>query len=159
MNLQIKTSKKIFYASGLIAIIGGILSLFYYAYLMPLHVDEAGWWFNYTNKAYQYRFILNPLDPNHTLTIYLAKISLLVFGNTGIGLRFPVIFFGVLSAGIFFLFVRKVTSSSLTGVVASALLFLNPFFLHYSHELRGYSAYFFFSGLLLSMLYSFIGER
>ena len=43
MNLQIKTSKKIFYASGLIAIIGGILSLFYYAYLMPLHVDEAGW--------------------------------------------------------------------------------------------------------------------
>ena len=112
MNLQIKTSKKIFYASGLIAIIGGILSLFYYAYLMPLHVDEAGWWFNYTNKAYQYRFIFNPLDPNHTLTIYLAKISLLVFGNTGIGLRFPVIFFGVLSAGIFFLFVRKVTSSS-----------------------------------------------
>ena len=143
MNLQIKISKKIFYASGLIAIIGGILSLFYYAYLMPLHVDEAGWWFNYTNKAYQYRFIFNPLDPNHTLTIYLAKISLLVFGNTGIGLRFPVIFFGVLSAGIFFLFVRKVTSSSLTGIVASALLFLNPFFLHYSHELRGYSAYFF----------------
>ena len=73
----------------------------------------------------------------------MAKISLLVFGNTGIGLCFPVIFFGVLSAGIFFLFVRKVTSSSLTGIVASALLFLNPFFLHYSHELRGYSAYFF----------------
>ena len=53
MNLQIKTSKQIFYASGLIAIIGGILSLFYYAYLMPLHVDEAG--YRFMNRRAHFR--------------------------------------------------------------------------------------------------------
>lgn len=143
MGIKLEAAKKIFYATGSVAIVGGIFSLFYYAYLMPLHVDEAGWWFNYTNKSYQYRFIPNNLDPNHTLTIYLAKISLWLFGNTGIGLRFPVIIFGILSVGIFYIFVRKVTNSGVTGAIAAALLFLNPFFLHYSHELRGYSAYFF----------------
>ena len=144
MNIQLERTKKIFYASGLVAITGGILSLIYYAYLMPLHVDEAGLWFNYSNKSYQYRFIFNPINPAHTLTIYLAKVSLWMFGNTGIGLRFPVIVFSVLSVGVFYLFVRKVTGSSVTGVIGASLLFLNPFFLHYSHELRGYSAYFFF---------------
>ena len=116
MNIQLETSKKIFYATGPVAIVGGIWSLFYYAYLMELHVDEAGWWFHYTNRSYQHRFIFNRLNPNHTLTIYLAKISLWMFGNTGIGLRFPVIFFGTLSAGALYLFVRKVTGSSVTGV-------------------------------------------
>lgn len=144
MNVQLEAAKKIFYATGLITILGGILSLFYYAYLMELHVDEAGWWFHYTNRSYQHRFIFNPLNPNHTLSIYLAKISLGMFGNTGIGLRFPVIIFGTLSAGALYLFVKKVTSSCLTGLVAAALLFLNPFFMHYSHELRGYPVYFFF---------------
>ena len=145
MNTQLESAKKIFYATGLITILGGILSLFYYAYLMELHVDEAGWWFHYTNRSYQHRFTFNPnLNPSHTLAIYLAKISLLMFGNTGIGLRLPVVIFGVLSAGMLYLFVRKVTDSSVTGVIGASLLFLNPFFLHYSHELRGYSAYFFF---------------
>ena len=81
MNLQLEETKKIFYASGLVVVTGGILSLIYYAYLMPLHVDESGFWFNYSNKSYQYRFIFNPLNPNHTLTIYLAKISLWIFEN------------------------------------------------------------------------------
>ena len=30
--------------------------LIYYAYHIPLHIDEAGWWFNYTNKSWQNRF-------------------------------------------------------------------------------------------------------
>ncbi|SVE14684.1 uncharacterized protein METZ01_LOCUS467538, partial [marine metagenome] len=42
MNIQLERTKKIFYASGLVVITGGILSLIYYAYLMPLHVDESG---------------------------------------------------------------------------------------------------------------------
>jgi hypothetical protein len=144
MDNKLEVAKKIFYASGLLAVTGGIISLLYYAYLMPLHVDEAGWWFHYTNKSYQYRFIFNRLNPNHTLTVYLAKISLWMFGNTGIGLRLPVIVFGTLSAGMLYLFAKKVTGSRVTGILASAILFLNPFFLHYSHELRGYPAYFFF---------------
>jgi hypothetical protein len=144
MNMQTGDTKKIFLGSVILAIAGGILSLLYYANLMPLHVDEAGFWFHYTNKSYHYRFIFNQLNPNHTLTIYLAKISLWMFGNTGIGLRFPVIVFGGLSAGVLYIFVRKVTGSGVIAILASALLLLNPFFLHYSHELRGYPAYFFF---------------
>jgi len=144
MKIQLETARKLFYSTGLVAIAGGVLSLFFYAYLMVLHVDESGLWFNYTNKSYQYRFIFNPMSITHTLPVYLAKISLWMFGNTGIGLRFPVILFGVLSAGVLYIFVRKITGSRITGFISSALLFLNPYFLHYSHELRGYSAFLFF---------------
>ena len=74
MNTQLEVAKKTFYASGLIAIAGGILSLFYYAYLMELHVDEAGLWFHYTNRSYQYRFNFNTnINASHTLAIFLAK--------------------------------------------------------------------------------------
>lgn len=144
MDITPNPSKRVFYGAVFIAIAGGILSLFYYSYLMPLHVDEGGFWFHYTNKSFHYRFIFNPLNPNHTLTMYLAKISLWIFGNNGIGLRFPVIVFAVLSAGILYVFVKRVTGSGTTAILAAALLFLNPFFLHYSHELRAYPAYFFF---------------
>ena len=144
MDVRPNHPKRFFYGAVFFAIGGGILSLFYYSYLMPLHVDEGGFWFHYTNKSFRYRFIFNPLNPNHTLTIYLAKISLWIFGNNGIGLRFPVIVFAIMSAGILYVFVKRVTGSGVTAILASALLFLNPFFLHYSHELRAYPAYFFF---------------
>ncbi len=144
MKTELEKTKSLYYFSILLVVAGGIASLFYYSFLMPLHVDESGFWFHYTNRSFQHRFIFNPLNPNHTLTIYLAKISLGIFGNTGIGLRFPVVVFGILSAGILYLFVNKVTGSKTTGALASALLLLNPFFLHYSHELRGYPAYFVF---------------
>ena len=139
-----KKTKNLYYFSVWFVIVGGMISLIYYSFLMPLHVDEAGFWHNYTNKSIHYRFIPNHLNPNHTLTMYLAKISLGIFGNTGIGLRFPVIIFGIFSAGILYIFVKKVTGSKTIGALASALLLLNPFFLHYSHELRSYPGYFFF---------------
>ncbi len=144
MDVRPNHPKRIFYCAVFIAIGGGFLSLFYYSYLMPLHVDEGGFWFHYTNKSFRYRFIFNSLNPNHTLTIYLAKISLWIFGNNGIGLRFPVIVFAIMSAGILHVFVKRVTGSATTAILAATLLFLNPFFLHYSHELRAYPAYFFF---------------
>jgi hypothetical protein len=144
MTIKSEFSKKVFYGALFLVFGGGILSLFYYAYLMPLHVDEGGFWFHYTNKSYRYRFIFNPLNPNHTLTIYFAKLSLWLFGNNGIGLRLPVIVFAILSAGILYIFVKRVTASRSTAILTSGLLFLNPFFLHYSHELRAYPAYFFF---------------
>ena len=66
MKIELENTKKIFYGSVLLVVAGSILSLLYYSNLMPLHVDEAGFWFHYTNKSYQYRFIFNPLNPNHT---------------------------------------------------------------------------------------------
>ena len=161
MQVRPNHPKRIFYCAIFIAIGGGFLSLFYYSYLMPLHVDEGGFWFHYTNKSFRYRFIFNSLNPNHTLTIYLAKISLWIFGNNGIGLRFPVIVFAIMSAGILYVFVKRVTGSGTTATLASALLFLNPFFLHYSHELRAYPAYFFFLVCCYLCLHSLLesGDR
>lgn len=143
MNENPAVIKGIFPLTALLVLVGGTLSLFYYAGLMPLHVDEAGYWYNYTNKSFLNRFLPNHQYPNHGLTIYLAKISLWMFGNTGIGLRLPVILFGIMSPWILYCFAKKVTGAVRTAILASALLFLNPFFLHYSHELRGYPSYFF----------------
>jgi hypothetical protein len=117
---------------------------------MPLHGDEAGFWFNWTNKSLLNR-IFNAhasagiTPPWHGLTIYLAKISIYIFGNTGIGLRLPVIFFGVLSSWLLYVFTKKVTGKTKVALLAATFLSLNPFFSHYSHELRGYSSLFFFS--------------
>ncbi|NIS87578.1 MAG: hypothetical protein GWN88_22105, partial [Nitrospinaceae bacterium] len=42
-----------------LVLLGGALSLFFYAHLMPLHVDEAGYWFNFTHKSLPNRFVPN----------------------------------------------------------------------------------------------------
>lgn len=44
-------AKIFFWMSFSVVICGSIAGLFFYANLMPLHVDEAGYWFNFTNKA------------------------------------------------------------------------------------------------------------
>ena len=126
-------------------ILTGILSLFYYANLIPLHVDEAGYWFNFTNKSIENRNLQNQQVPNHTLAIYGAKLSLKFFGNNGIGYRFPAILFSLLSAGALFYFARQLFKSSLKAILAVGLLFLCPWYLHYSHELRGYTSLLFFA--------------
>ena len=137
---------------------GNIIFLFYYSHLNPLHVDEAGFWFNWTNKSILNRFYndnvsLGMYPPFHGLTIYLAKISIYIFGNTGIGLRLPVIIFGVFSSWLLYFFTKKITGRTEVAILAATFLFLNPFFSHYSHELRGYSSLIFFS--LCSYFYLF----
>ena len=142
-------SKRFYYFILTTIFLANVGFLFYYAYLMPLHVDEAGFWFNYTNKSLLNRFFNDNVSmgiwpPYHGLTIYLAKISLPIFGNTGIGLRFPVIFFNILSSWLLYIFTKKITGKTEMAVLATVLLSLNPFFSHYSHELRGYPSLFFF---------------
>jgi hypothetical protein len=145
-----KNSKTVFYIVIILIMICNIGFLFYYAHLMPLHGDEAGFWFNWTNKSILNRFFNNNVSisltpPWHGVTIYLAKISIYIFGNTGIGLRLPVIFFGVLSSWLLYIFTKQITEKTEVALLAATFLFLNPFFSHYSHELRGYSSLFFFS--------------
>ena len=38
-----KVSKNIFYTTIILVLVINVGFLIYYAYLMPLHVDEAGW--------------------------------------------------------------------------------------------------------------------
>jgi hypothetical protein len=129
----------------IIAILAGnIYSLFFYANLIPMHVDEGNFFFHFTNKSFQNRFELYYNHPVHALSIYLSKASIWLLGKNGIGWRLPVILFSVFSGGILFYFVWKTVKSFRVAVLAVSFLFLNPFFMHYSHELRGYPPLFFF---------------
>ena len=138
------SAKGFFWSTVAIILGGGILSLFFYAHLMPLHVDESGYWFNFTNRTFSNRLVPNNQIPNHTLSIYMAKVSLSLFGNNGIGYRFPVILFGALDALLLFFIVRRMAGSAIVASISSALVMVLPWFLHYSHELRGYPHYLFF---------------
>jgi hypothetical protein len=117
---------------------------------MPLHIDEAGWWFNYTNTSWKNRFNdLDPLaqfnGPFHTLSTYLAKLTLPIFGQNGIGWRLPVIIFGLLNCGIIYFFIKNVTGSEKTARLGAVFIMLNPFLNHFSHESRSYVILFFLS--------------
>ena len=131
--------------TGIFIVFGTIVSLFYFSFLMPLHVDEGSFWFHFTNKTWHNR--LNPIlsMPHHTLTIYMAKWSLPVFGYNGIGLRFPVIFFGILSLWLIHSFAKKTLLSDSIAVISSVFLAISPVFVHYSQELRGYPSLVFFT--------------
>ena len=139
------SSTNILNGAGAFIIFGTLVSLFYFSFLMPLHVDEGSFWYHFTNRTWHHR--LNPLlnMPHHTLTIYMAKWSLPVLGYNGIGLRFPVILFGGLSIWLIYYFVKKTLSSDSVAVISSIFLAICPVFVHYSHELRGYSSLVFFS--------------
>ena len=134
-----------FYGAVIFIIFGTIASLFYFSFLMPLHVDEGSYWFHFTNRTWPNRFDPMVALPHHTLTIYMAKWSLPLFGYNGIGLRFPVIFFGVLSLWLIHSFAKNILSSGSVAVVSSVFLALSPIFVHYSHELRGYPSLLFFA--------------
>jgi len=138
------SAKRFYWSTVALIVGGGIFSLFFYAHLMPLHVDESGYWFNFTNKTFSNRFVPNNQIPNHTLSIYMAKGSLSWFGNNGIGYRFPVILFGALDALLLFFLARRITGSAVVASLSSSLIMVLPWFLHYSHELRGYPPYLFF---------------
>jgi hypothetical protein len=153
MTIQRKAFKVAFFGTVLTILTGSVYSLFFYANLIPLHVDEGRYFFHFTNKLFQNRFELYYQYPVHSLTIYLAKVSLWLSGKNGIGWRLPVILFSVLSGGALFYFVRKATKSFLVATLALTLLFLNPFFTHYSHELRGYPSLFFFAACSYACLW------
>jgi len=139
------SSTSILYGASVFIILGTLVSLFYFSFLMPLHVDEGSFWYHFTNRTWHHR--LNPIlnTPHHTLTIYMAKWSLPVFGYNGIGLRFPVIFFGILSLWLIHSFVKKTLRSNSIAVISAIFLAISPVFVHYSQELRGYPSLVFFT--------------
>jgi hypothetical protein len=139
------SSTSILYGASVFIILGTLVSLFYFSFLMPLHVDEGSFWYHFTNRTWHHR--LNPIlnMPHHTLTIYMAKWSLPVFGYNGIGLRFPVIFFGILSLWLIHSFVKKTLRSNSIAVISAIFLAISPVFVHYSQELRGYPSLVFFT--------------
>ena len=153
-----KVSKNIFYITITLILVINVGFLIYYAYHIPLHIDEAGWWFNYTNKSWQNRF--NTLDPMrqfngpfHTLSTYLPKLTLPIFGQNGVGWRIPVVAFGLLACWIIYYFIKTLTNSGKTAGLGAALTLLNPFLNHYAHESRSYVMLLFFP---LAVIYVYL---
>ena len=138
-------SIKILYGTVVLIIFGTLFSLFYFSFLMPIHVDEGSIWYHFTNRTWSNRFDPGIVLPHHTLTTYMAKWSLPVLGYSGIGLRFPVILFGGLSLWLIFYFSKKTLASDSVAIIAVVFLAINPVFVHYSHELRGYPSLVFFA--------------
>ena len=138
-------SIKILYGIVVLIIFGTLFSLFYFSFLIPIHVDEGSIWYHFTNKTWPNRFNPSIVLPHHTLTTYMAKWSLPVLGYSGIGLRFPVILFGGLSLWLIFYFSKKTLASDSVAIIAIVFLAISPVFVHYSHELRGYSSLVFFA--------------
>jgi hypothetical protein len=139
------SSRNILNGTGVFIIFGTLISLFYFSFLMPLHVDEGSIWYHFTNRTWFNRFYPDIVLPHHTLTTYMAKWSLPMLGYNGIGLRFPVILFGGLNIWLIYSFVKKTLFSDSVAVISTAFLAICPVFVHYSHELRGYSSLVFFS--------------
>lgn len=157
-----KVSKNIFYITITLILAINVGFLIYYAYHIPLHIDEAGWWFNYTNKSWQNRF--NTLDPMrqfngpfHTLSTYLPKLTLPIFGQNGVGWRIPVVAFGLLACWIIYYFIKTLTNSGKTAGLGAALTLLNPFLNHYAHESRSYVMLLFFSTCSYLCLFKLLG--
>ena len=157
-----KVSKNIFYITITLILVINVGFLIYYAYHIPLHIDEAGWWFNYTNKSWQNRF--NTLDPMrqfngpfHTLSTYLPKLTLPIFGQNGVGWRIPVVTFGLLACWIIYYFIKTLTNSGKTAGLGAALTLLNPFLNHYAHESRSYVMLLFFSTCSYLCLFKLLG--
>jgi len=155
-------SKKTFYTTIILILVINVGFLIYYAYHIPLHVDEAGWWFNYTNKSWQNRFnTLDPMSqfngPFHTLSTYLSKLTLPIFGQNGVGWRIPVVAFGLLACWIIYYFIKTLTNSGKTAGLGAALTLLNPFLNHYAHESRSYIMLLFFSTCSYLCLFKLLG--
>lgn len=71
---------------------------------------------------------------DYKLPVYiLATVpSVAVFGMTDVAVRFPSAFFGVLSIFVFYFFVFELTKKRNLALLATFLLAINPWHLHYS---------------------------
>ncbi|MCE7066777.1 glycosyltransferase family 39 protein [Dyadobacter sp. CY326] len=65
-----------------------------------------------------------------------------IFGLTDFSIRFLSVVFSVLIIGLTYLFARRFFSVN-TGLIASAIVAIEPFFIGYSHQARSYSLTFF----------------
>ncbi len=64
--------------------------------------------------------------------IYSTVVSLAVFGLNEFAVRFPSAFFGLLTVIAFYFFVNELTKSKKLSLIATVLLAINPWHLHYN---------------------------
>ena len=76
MRFKNTTFKAVFLGIVLVILAGNIYSLFFYADLIPLHVDEGGFFFHFTNTLFQNRFEISAVIPRTSLEdLFLSKVG------------------------------------------------------------------------------------
>jgi len=71
-------------------------------------------------------------DQKLPVYIYTTVISEKLFGVNAFAVRFPSAFFGLLTVGIFYFFVRQLTKDKKIAIVSTFLLAINPWSLDYN---------------------------
>ena len=88
-------------------------------------------------------------DDKHPVHVYLTVPTIAIFGLNEIGVRSSSAFFGVLNVLIIFFLARRLFKNDLAGIIASFVLAVSPYNIHFSrfnHELN-FALFFFMLGL------------
>lgn len=88
-------------------------------------------------------------DDKHPVHIYLTVPTIAFFGLNETGVRASSALFGVLNVAIIFFLAKKIFGNSWAGLIASLILAVSPYNIHFSrfnHELN-FALFFFMSGL------------
>ena len=90
-------------------------------------------------------------DDKHPIHVYLTVPTIAIFGLNEVGVRASSALFGVLNVAIIFFLAKKVFRSHWAGLIASFILAISPYNIHFSrfnHELN-FAIFFFMLGYYL----------
>lgn len=96
-------------------------------------------------------YFISFLDDKHPVHVYLTAIFVSILDLSEFSTRFPSAFFGILNVLVIFFLARVVFKNNLVGLIASFLLAISPYDIHFSrfnHELN-FALFFFLLGLYL----------
>lgn len=144
-----------------IIILASVLRLYKLEHVPPsISWDEAAVGYNaYTIANYEKDeygatfplFFKSFGDDKHPVHIYLTALSVKILGLNEFSIRFPVALFGVMNVLVVFYLAKLLFKNDAVGFIASFLLAVSPFNLHFSrfnHE-ANFLLFFFMMGLTL----------
>jgi 4-amino-4-deoxy-L-arabinose transferase-like glycosyltransferase len=91
--------------------------------------------------------------------VYLTIPSISYFGTTPLGVRFPSAIFGFLTVVVFYFFVKKLTNKTRIAVLATFLLALNPWHIHFSRAAFEVTPALFFIVVGSYLFLQFVGTK
>ena len=142
----------------LLGLLGAGVALRLYALDGGLWLDEVLTLVNYARVPLGAIVTSYPDQNQHVLYSVLARLSFILFGESGWALRLPAALFGVASLIALFSFARRVTDSR-EALVATALLTLSYHHIWFSQNARGYSGLLFWTLVSSTLFYAAMTQR
>lgn len=124
---------------GLLVLILPLFASVYFAATIPVTIDEAFTFNNFSDKAFYVPFIYYPAPNNHILHSVLTNLSVrLLFIDTLFALRLPTVISSVLLWMVAYSFVKRNYSEKIAIFVVSvsSMIFIS---IYYSYTSRGYA--------------------